>query len=65
MKSKAHALPAWLERERRFLAYLVRPHVGHSYSEDLLDAVALLTSWMMVGLSAFLVLGVLLEALIR
>ncbi len=65
MKSKAHALPVWLERERRLLAYLVRPHVGHSYSEDLLDAVALLTSWMMVGMSAFLVLGVLLEALMR
>ncbi len=65
MIPKARMLPVWLEDERSFLAYLAHPHTGHTYPEDLLDAVALLTSWMMVGMSAFLVLGVLVDVLIR
>lgn len=65
MNTKAHALPVWLEDERSLLAYLVRPHDGHAYAEDLIDAVALMTSWVMVGMSAMLVLGVLVDGLIR
>lgn len=65
MNTRAHALPAWMENQRNLLAYLVRPHDGHAYMEDLIDAVALLTSWVMVGMSAVLVLGVLLDGLVK
>ncbi|HEX6975538.1 MAG TPA: hypothetical protein VF147_14130 [Vicinamibacterales bacterium] len=65
MDAKAHALPVWLEDERSLLEYLVNPHDGHAYAEDLLDAVALLTSWVMVSMSVLLVAGVLLEGLVR
>jgi hypothetical protein len=54
-----------MENQRSLLAYLVRPHDGHAYMEDLIDAVALLTSWVMVGMSAVLVLGVLLDGLVK
>ena len=64
MNTKAHALPVWLEDERSIFAYLVSPHDGHAYAEDLLDAVALLTSWVMVSMSVLLVVGVLLDGLI-
>jgi hypothetical protein len=65
MNTKAHALPVWIEDERSLLAYLARPHHGHAYAEDLLDAVALMTSWVLVGMSVMLVLGVLADGLIR
>lgn len=64
MNVKAQALPVWLEDERSLFAYLVRPHEGHAYVEDLLDAVALLTSWVMVSMSVLLAAGVLLDGLI-
>ena len=63
MTHKLHAWPAWVEDERSLLAYLVRPHQGHSYAEDLIDAVALMAAWIMAGVSVALVLGVLVEAL--
>ena len=65
MNTKAHALPAWMENQRSLLAYLVRPHDGHAYAEDLIDAIALMTSWVMVAMSVVLVLGVLLDGLVR
>lgn len=64
MRSRSRAFPAWLEGERSLLAYLARPHEGHAYLEDLLDAVALMTSWVLVGMSVMLVLGVLLNGLV-
>jgi hypothetical protein len=64
MNAKARALPVWLEDERSLFAYLVRPHDGHAYAEDLIDAVALLTSWVMVSMSVLLAAGVLLDGLI-
>jgi hypothetical protein len=65
MKTKAHALPVWLEDERSLFAYLASPHDGHAYAEDVLDAVALLTSWIMVGMSVLLAVGVLLDGLVH
>jgi hypothetical protein len=60
---RIHALPAWIEDERSLLAYLVCPHDGHCYPEDLIDAVALMAAWVMAGISFLLVLGVLAEGL--
>lgn len=59
MKDKS--LPGWLADERSLIAYLASPHPGHSYAEDLLDAVALVAGWIMVVVSVLSVLGVLLD----
>ena len=65
MKSRASTLPAWLEDERSLLEYLVRPHDGHAYPEDLIDAVALMTSWLMVAMAVLAVVAVLVERFLR
>ncbi|HEX5474244.1 MAG TPA: hypothetical protein VFX12_06230 [Vicinamibacterales bacterium] len=64
MKLRASALPAWLDDERQLLHYLVRPHDGHAYAEDLLDAVCLLTSWAFVILAVLAVLFVVIDAIV-
>jgi hypothetical protein len=48
--------------ESNLLHYLTTPHPGHCYSEDLLDAVALVTSWVLVAVSVLGVIAVILDA---
>ena len=57
--------PAWLEDELRLLAYLTSTHAGHLDSTDLLEATALVTSWLMIGGALFGVFAVLIDAAIR
>ena len=64
MDTKAVAIPAWIEDERSLLDYLVHPHAGHAYAEDLIDAVALMTSWLLVGLSVVAVVAVVVDGLL-
>jgi hypothetical protein len=64
MKLRAVALPAWLEDERSLLRYLMSPHDGHAYAEDVLDAVSLITSWVLVAVAVLAVIGVLSDALL-
>jgi hypothetical protein len=61
MTLRIHTLPAWLDDERSLLWYLVNRHGAHPYAEDLIDAVALVTSWLMVAASFLAVIGVVLE----
>jgi hypothetical protein len=65
MKLKALALPAWIEDERLLLRDLISPHVGHPYAEDLLDAVSLITSWVLIAVSILAVVGVIADAVLR
>ena len=65
MTSKAPALPAWLADELSLLTYLTATHPGHPYSVDLLDAIALVTSWLLIGGAVFGVVAVLIDAAIR
>jgi len=64
MKTRAHALPAWLEDERALLNYLMTPHDGHAYPEDVLDGISLITSWTLVAISILSVAGVLIDAVL-
>jgi hypothetical protein len=57
-------LPEWIDDERSLLAYLVNRHGGHQYPEDLIDAIALVTSWTMVGISILAVVGVVLDSVL-
>ena len=63
MKLRTHA-PAWLEDERVLLRYLMSPHDGHAYPEDVLDGISLITSWALVGISVLAVVGVLVDAIL-
>jgi hypothetical protein len=58
------SMPAWIEDERRLMDYLVHPHAGHPYVEDLIDAVALMTLWLMVATSLLLVVLVVVDAVL-
>ena len=62
MPRKRHVLAAWLADERSLMSYLTQAHPGHAYTEDLLDAVALVTSWLLVALSVASIAGVLVDA---
>ena len=64
MKIRTHALPAWVEDERVLLNYLMSPHEGHAYPEDVLDGISLITSWALVAISVFAVAGVLFDAML-
>jgi hypothetical protein len=64
MKSRTYALPAWVEDERVLLHYLMSPHEGHAYPEDVLDGISLITSWTLVALSMLAVVGVLVDAML-
>lgn len=61
---KTRTLPAWLDDERTLLRYLVSPHEGHAYAEDLIDAVSLITSWALVVIAVLAVFAVVLDALL-
>ena len=63
MSSKA--LPAWLADELSLLTYLTATHPGHPYSADLLDAIALVTSWLLIAGAVFGVVAVVIDAAIR
>jgi hypothetical protein len=65
MKFKALALPAWIEDERLLLRDLISPHAAHPYAEDLLDAVSLITSWVLIAVSILAVVGVIADAVLR
>jgi hypothetical protein len=65
MTPKTRTLPAWVADEFSLLTYLTDTHPGHPYSADLIDAIALVTSWLLVGASVFGVIGVLIEAALR
>jgi hypothetical protein len=65
MIPRTYALPAWVQAERTLMAYLVRPHDGHTYAEDLIDAIALLAAWVIVGTSVGLLMAVLVEGSLR
>jgi hypothetical protein len=64
LKLHARVLPAWIEDERRLLRYLVTTHDGHPYVEDLLDAVCLITSWVLIAVAVLAVVGVIADALV-
>ena len=63
--SKARSLPEWLVDELDLLAYLTATHPGHLYSTDLLEAIALVTSWLLVVGAILGVFAVLINAAIR
>ena len=54
--------PAWLADELSLLAYLTSTHPGHP---DLLEATALVTSWLLVAGAVFGLFAVLIDAVIR
>ncbi len=53
------------EDERTLMDYLVRPHEGHAHAEDLIDAVALVASWVMGATSIAAVGIVVAEAMLK
>jgi hypothetical protein len=65
MKTKALAVPAWIEEEWSLFRYLTSPHDGHPYGEELLEGISLLTSWALVALSVLSVVAVIADALVR
>jgi hypothetical protein len=64
MKHRHMALPAFIDDERRLLTYLVTPHPGHPHSEEMLDALCLITSWILIAVSIAAVVGVIAKAII-
>jgi len=64
MRWRTGALPAWVEDERVLLNYLMSPHDGHAYPEDVLDGISLITSWTLVAISVLAVVGVLVDAML-
>ena len=65
MKMRTLALPAWIKDERMLLSYLTSVHEGHPYPEDVLDAVCLITSWILIGVSVLGVVAVVVDAFLR
>jgi hypothetical protein len=55
--------PAWLADELSLLAYLTSTHPGHP--ADLLEATALVTSWLLVAGAVFGLCAVVIDAVIR
>jgi hypothetical protein len=64
MRIRAQALSDWVEDERVLLNYLMSPHDGHAYPEDVLDGISLITSWTLVAVSVLAVVGVLVDAML-
>ncbi len=64
MKTRALALPSLLQEECSLCRYLMTPHEGHAYAEDLIDAVSLITSWTLIAVAAAAALTVLAAGLI-
>jgi len=65
MRTKLLALPAWVEEERHFLMYLMTQHDGHAYPEDVLDGICFITGWVLALVSVLVVVGVIVDALLR
>lgn len=65
MKLRTLSLPAWVEEERIFLGYLMSPHEGHAYPEDVLDGICLITGWVLALISVASVLAVIVDGLVR
>ena len=65
MKLRILAVPAWVRDEQMLLSYLMSAHHGHPYPEEMLDAICLITSWILIAVSVLAVVGVLVEAAIR
>jgi hypothetical protein len=65
MKTRALTLPAWVEDEWMLLRYLMSPHEGHAYPEDVIDAISLITSWALIFVAGIAALTVLATGLIR
>ena len=59
MTTRALALPALFEEECSLCRYLMSPHDGHAYAEDVIDAISLITSWTLAAVAALAVLTVL------
>ncbi len=64
MRTRALALPALFEEECSLCRYLMTPHDGHAYAEDLIDAVSLITSWTLIFVAVAAALAVLATGLI-
>ncbi len=64
MKTRALALPSLFQEECSLCRYLMTPHEGHAYAEDLIDAVSLITSWTLIAVAAAAALTVLATGLI-
>ena len=64
MHTRLFGARSWLAGERSLLQYLVTPHDGHPYAEDLLDAICLITSWALVIFSVLGVIGVIADGLL-
>jgi hypothetical protein len=65
MKLRTLALPAWVKDEQLLLSYLTSAHGGHPYPEDVLDAICLITSWILIAVSVLTVVGVVVDAILR
>ena len=65
MKMRALALPEWVKDEQMLLSYLASAHEGHPYPEDVLDAICLITSWILIVVSVSSVVGVVVDAILR
>jgi hypothetical protein len=59
MKTRALALPSVFEEEFSLCRYLMSPHEGHAYAEDVIDAISLITCWTLVALAGLAALTVL------
>ncbi|MFZ1220956.1 MAG: hypothetical protein WAO00_16800 [Chthoniobacterales bacterium] len=64
MTIRTLALPAWIKDEQMLLSYLTSAHEGHPYPEDVLDAICLITSWLLIVVSASSVIGVVVDAIL-
>ena len=64
MKMRSLALPAWVKDEQMLLSYLTSAHEGHPYPEDVLDAICLITSWILIVVSVLSVVGVVVDAIV-
>ena len=64
MKTRALALPSLFEEECSLCRYLMSPHAGHAYPEDVIDGISLIASWTLFFVAAVSVLSVLATGLL-
>lgn len=64
MKTRALALPNVFEEECSLCRYLMSPHEGHAYAEDVIDGISLIASWTLFFVAALSALSVLATGLI-
>ena len=65
MKTRALALPSLFEEECSLCRYLMSPHEGHAYAEDVIDAISLITSWTLIAVAVVAALTVLAAGLVK